>query len=252
MDDGGWEYSFAFSKKFSWHGARWWNSFVRRRAWIRKRARKRALDTSADPHMLNVDYFTVRPASYRSHRSNGSVASSRAPSKFSMTQLSTSEVEEGQPDIEDIETLLQILRHARIDREKREAVENYLDNAMDLPALQHEMHEIMSLFIFQASRRQLLSYLMRKHQETVEGLGEKENKDKAALLQRKKALDAAIKHADEEVRKLAYWSDVKQMADGGELSDPMDAERGWHEAKAYQGLDRSGPVEPNKGKLPGP
>ncbi|KND89677.1 hypothetical protein TOPH_05588 [Tolypocladium ophioglossoides CBS 100239] len=253
MDDGGWEYSFAFPKMFSWHGARWWNSFVRRRAWIRKRARKKPQDMSMDPHMLNTDYFTVRPASYRSRRSNGSVASSRAPSKSSMTQLSTSEVEEEQPDIEDIETLLQALRHARIDREKREAVENYLDNATDLPALQDEMHEIMSLFIFQASRKQLLSHLMRKHEQTIEQLGKNDAKDKAELLQRKMALDAAIKHADEEVRKLAYWSDVKQMADGGELRDSTYAERGGRDdAKAYQELDRSGPAEPNKGKLPGP
>ena len=250
MDEGGWEYSFAFSKKFSWHGATWYSSFVRRRAWIRKRARKRPQDMSADPHMLSTDYFVVRPASYQSHRSNGSVSSSHAPSKSSMSQLSNSEEE--QPDIEDIETLLRILRHARIDREKRQAVENYLANARDLPALQHEMHEIMSLFIFQAARRQLLSYLMRKHEETIEELGQEQSKDEEALLQRKEALDAAVKHAGEEVRKLAYWSDVKQMADSGELGDFTDAERGWHDAKAYQELDRSGPLEPNKGKLPGP
>ncbi|PNY26192.1 Uncharacterized protein TCAP_03873, partial [Tolypocladium capitatum] len=231
MDDGGWEYSFAFSKRISWHGPKWWNSFVRRRAWIRKRARKRSQVMATEPHMLGAGCFAVRPASYRSHRSNGSVASSRAPSKSSMTQFSASDVEEEQPDIDDIETLLQTLRHARIDREKREAVENYLDNAMDLPALQHEMHEIMSLFVFQASRRQLLSHLMGKHEQTVEQLGKEENKDKAELLRRKKALDAAIRHADEEVRKLAYWSDVRRMADGGELRDPTDADRGWVAAR---------------------
>ncbi|PHH91663.1 hypothetical protein CDD83_10816 [Cordyceps sp. RAO-2017] len=249
VDDDGWEYSFAFSKKFSWHNAKWWNSFVRRRAWIRKRAMKRhQQDMSADPHMLNTDYFVIRPASYHSRLSNGSLGSSRAPSKSSMAHVSMSEVDEAPPDIEDMESLLRTLRSARIDREKREAVENYLDHATDLSALQAEMHEIMSLFVFQASRRQLLSHLMRQHDRTLQELAVKANKGNPALLERKAALDAAIKHAGEEVRRLAYWSDVKQMAESGELRDSADPEQRWFDAN--QGLDSSGPAEPNKGKLP--
>ncbi|KAM4057551.1 meiotically up-regulated 65 protein [Hirsutella rhossiliensis] len=247
MDEDGWEYSFAFSKKFSWHSAKWWNSFVRRRAWIRKRAKKKTQDMSADPHMVSTDYFTIRPASHPKRLSNGSLGS-RVASKSSMSQLSTSDVEE-QPDIEDMESLLRTLRYARIDREKREAVENYLDHATDLSDLQEEMHEIMSLFVFQASRRQLLSRLMRKHDEAVQELATHGNKDKAGLGQRKKALDAAIKHAQEEVRRLAYWSDVKRMAEEGELRDSLDSQQGWYDANS--GLDQSGPTAPNKGKLLG-
>ncbi|EQL04074.1 meiotically up-regulated 65 protein [Ophiocordyceps sinensis CO18] len=243
MDEDGWEYSFAFSKKFSWHGAKWWNSFVRRRAWIRKRAQKRTQDVSNDPHMLNTDYFTVRPASHPKRLSNGSSMGSRVASRSSMSQLSTTEAEE-RPDIEDMESLLRILRYARIDREKREVVENYLDHAIDLTELQDEMHEIMSLFVFQASRRQLLSHLIRKHDETMQELGTKGNKDKAGLRQRKKALDAAIKHAQEEVRRLAYWSDVKRMAEEGELRDSFDSEQGWFDANS--GLDQSGPTAPRR------
>ncbi|RFU79758.1 pentatricopeptide repeat domain-containing [Trichoderma arundinaceum] len=223
LDEGGWEYSFAFQKQFSWHGPRWWNSFVRRRAWIRKRAKKRPEDIPAGSNMLaGVDYFHIRPASVLSPPGSlaGSRAPSRAPSRTSMTQASSAEAEQGRPDIEDIHMLLQVLRSARIDRERREAVENYIEHAVDLSELEHEMHEIMSLFIFQQSRRQLLSYLMHKHDETAKAWGEDRGLE---LKLRKEALDAAVKHAEEEVCKLAYWSDVKQMAESGELRDVVDA-----------------------------
>ncbi|KAJ6440302.1 meiotically up-regulated 65 protein [Purpureocillium lavendulum] len=253
MDEGGWEYSFAFGKTFSWHGASWWNSFVRRRAWIRKRAKKNLEAMSSDPQLLNADYFVVRPASYRSRDSNGSsLASSRAPSKYSMAEVSTSEVDEPLPDIEDIGTLLRTLRLARIDREKREAIENYIEHGTDLEALQGEMHEIMALFVFQASRKQLLGHLMREHEHAVEQLARKETKNKTELTRRKEALDAAIMHAHEEVRKLAYWSDMKQMAESGDLRNSLDSEQGWYDADTYRGLDQSGPSAPNRGKLPGP
>lgn len=247
VDDGGWEYSFAFSKKFRWHGAKWYNSFVRRRAWTRKRAKKKEEDISADPHMLNGDYFTVRPASERmSCRSQQSLASSRAPSKGSLAYTSSVETEQVKPDIEDLEMLLQTLRFSRIDREKIEAAENYLENALDLPNLHESMHEIMSLFVFQASRRLLLSHLMALYDDTNEAL---ERKDASHLRERKDALKAALTHADEEVRKLAYWSDVKKMAESGESRGAIDVDKGW--CDEWQGVDKSGPAEPNRGKLPG-
>lgn len=247
MDEGGWEYSFAFSKKFSWHGSRWYNSFVRRRAWTRKRAKKRPEDLSADPHMENGDYFLVKPASERaSRRSQQSLASSRAASRSSMARTSTVEMEQIKPDIDDLETLLETLRFARIDREKLEATENYLEHALDLSRLHEGMHEIMSLFIFQASRRLLLSNLMGIYDDTSQELDKKETPE---LRAKKDALKMAVKHADEEVRKLAYWSDVKQMAESGETRGAVDCEKGWR--KEWQGVDQSGPAEPNHGKLPG-
>lgn len=252
LDEGGWEYSFAFSNKFSWHPARWYNSFVRRRAWTRKRAKKREEDISADPHMENGDYFLVKPASSRrsarSQRSQRSLSSSRAPSKSSLGKETSIEMAEVKPDIEDIETLLETLRFARIDREKLEATENYLENAMDLSRLDEEMHEIMSIFIFQASRRLLLSHLMAIYDDTNKELEKKP--DDADLKERKKALQAALTHADEEVRKLAYWSDVKRMAERGESKGAVDCDKGWCED--WEGVDQSGPEPPNRGKLPDP
>lgn len=197
--------------------------------------------------MLNADYFSIRPASERTHRSHGSVASSRAPSKLGTSQVSAVEIEEQIPEIEDVETLMQFLRQARIDREKLEAVENYLSHAIDLSQLQEEMHEIMSIFVFQASRRLLLSRLMQIYDETSDEL---EKKDAQELKDRKQALKDAVKHADEEVRKLAYWSDVKQMAEKGEINGAVDEDKGWH--SGWQGVDQSGAAEPNNGKLPSP
>lgn len=244
-DEFGWEYSFAFSKKFSWHGAKWWNSFVRRRAWVRRRAKKKPEDISSDPHMLNTDYFSIRPASERTRRSAGSLGS-RVPSKSSMSATS-SLGDADKRDIEDLVTLMQVLRFSRIDREKREAIDSYLEHATDLEGLQGEMHEIMSLFIFQASRRLLLCKLMEKHNNTRKEL---EKKDSTELRQRKDALDAAVRHADEEVRRLAYWSDVKHMVANGETRISLEDDRGCF-YDAYQGVDDSGPLPPNQGKLPG-
>lgn len=245
-DTGGWEYAFAFGKAFSFHKARWYNSFVRRRAWTRKRAKKDEADISVDPYTDIGDYFTVRPASDReSRRSQQSLASSRAPSRTSLAYTSSIEPPKPKPDIDDLETLLRSLRLARIDREKLEATENYLENALDLPDLQEKMHDIMALFVFQASRRLLLSHLVILYDETTKQL---ETKDDPDLKERQLALKDALKHADEEVRKLAYWSDVKQMAETGKSTAAVDEDKGW--SKGWEGLDKSGPVEPNRGKLP--
>lgn len=248
MDEGGWEYSFAFSKKFSWHGARWYNSFVRRRAWTRKRAKKKPEDLSVDPHMLNGDYFNIRPASViaKNRLSQPSLSSSRVPS---MTSLSSAgEMEQVKPKIDNIETLMQTLRFARIDREKLEATGNYLENAVDLGQLDEEMHEVMALFVFQASRRLLLSHLMSFYDDTKKAL--EENKDDEDLKERQAALKTALKHADEEVRRLAYWSDVKKMAENGESRGAVDGDRGWDEC--WEGVDQSGPAPPDKSKGPDP
>lgn len=255
LDEGGWEYSFAFQKAFSWHGPSWWNSFVRRRAWIRKRARKRHEEAAIGSNPLNnLDYFHTHSPSVLSPQVSrvGSRAPSRgpsrSPSRFSTTQASSAEPEQDRPDIEDIHVLLHVLRSARIDRERREAIENYIEHAKDLSELQHEMHEIMSLFIFQQSRRQLLSYLLHKHEKAAKAWEEDESL-KSKL--RKEALDAAAKHAEEEVCKLVYWSDVKQMAESGELRDVVGTceELG---GDPWQGLDKSAPEPPRNDKMPKP
>ena len=159
-----------------------------------------------------------------------------------MAASSAQGIEEGPVEIEDIDTLLDVLRFSRIDREKREAVENYLEHALDLELLQKAMHEIMSTFVFQASRRQLLGHLMQKYDAIVHQLEDGQLEDDPDLQLHKRSLEAAVKHADEEVSRLAYWSDVKRMAEKGEVRLSLDDDQGWYDARP--GLDRSGPSAP--------
>lgn len=251
VDEFGWEYSFSFSKAFSWHGAKWWNSFVRRRAWIRRRVKKRCDHNADEPHLLTTDYFSVRPASDRSRTATGSLVS-RVPSRASTARGSTAQAStvdfiEEEPDIFDLPTLMRKLRSARIDREKREAAENYLEHAQDLPALQHSMHEIMRLFIFQASRRLLLCHIVAKYNDASR---DADMEPTPAMKNRKDALNAALRHADEEVRKLAYWSDIKHMVASGESRISLEDDR--HKFyETFEGIDQSGPAPPNGGELPG-
>ncbi|OAA62989.1 peroxin Pex23-like-Penicillium chrysogenum [Cordyceps fumosorosea ARSEF 2679] len=246
VDEFGWEYSFAFSSMFSWHDAKWWNSFVRRRAWIRRRVKKRCDHRADEPHLLTTDYFSVRPASDRTRTAAGSLIS-RAASRASTAQASTVDFFEEEPDIFDLPTLMRTLRFARIDREKREAVENYLAHAQDLPALQRNMHEIMGLFVFQASRRLLLCHIVAKYNEANRDAG---TEPTPAMKNRRDALKAALRHADQEVRKLAYWSDVKHMVASGESRIQLKDDR--HKFyESFEGIDQSGPAPPNLGALPG-
>merc|ERR1712225_219699 len=127
-------------------------------------------------------------------------------------------------EIQDIGTLLKALRLARIDREKTEAVESFIKHGGDdLYFLRDHMHEIMGMFIFQASRRLLLSHLLQifnKASEENESV-EKDQVDPAKK-RRLENLEAAVKHADEEVKKLEFWSDVKDMAEKGETKGAVD------------------------------
>jgi len=252
VDEDGWEYSFMFSRHFSWHKAKWWNSFVRRRAWIRKRVKKDAGYVSHDPNMLNPEYFSVRPSSEmgRSSSRRGSVGHrSNRTNRTSMSTANDAD-ELPPPDIESVEELLRVLGESRIDREKIDAVDNYLEHAEDdLSGLQNVMHEIMSVFVFQASRRVLLSRLTRVYDEEAaeerKGRGGKDTEDGGkAPSKRVENLAAAVKHADEEVRRLEYWSDVKGITAEGDSKGAVDESKGWD--PGWEGLDRSGPPAPPK------
>jgi hypothetical protein len=195
--------------------------------------------------MLNAQYFSIRPASIIANHARStstSRANSRRESKASVANSQIADFEEVErPDIRDTESLLRAMRASRIDREKIEAIENYLEHAEDdFAGLEGKMHEIMSLFVFQASRRVLLTRLAQIHQQTLKLIDEG---DKSEQLRRKaQHLTSAIKHADEEVRRLEYWSDIKEMVVKGGTKGAMDHCQGWDER--WRGLDTSGPAEP--------
>ncbi|KAJ8122659.1 hypothetical protein O1611_g9788 [Lasiodiplodia mahajangana] len=140
------------------------------------------------------------------------------------------------PEVKTTDDLMIVLRQSRIDRERLEAVENYINNcADDLLHLQDHMHEIMSMFVFQTSRKTLLARLTQLHDdENVTGSA---SKGKSATTSKTENLAEAIRHADEEVRRLEYWSDIKGMAENGEAVCAVD-QRQWD--SGWQGLDKSG------------
>ncbi|EFX04315.1 peroxin 23-like protein [Grosmannia clavigera kw1407] len=256
-DEDGWQYSFMFARPFAWRGPTWYSSFVRRRVWTRKRVKRAVLsataagDVPAHPHMLTPDYFVVLPAAEARRSSSRSIRDSRpstARSSMDTGQLDgagpeeadegENEMENGQagteiddsdssfmamPDVFDnTDVLMRFLHSARIDREKIEAVDNYLAHAgEDLVRLQDVMHEIMAQFVFQAPRRKLLTHLTAACDAAVEVQdqeakgGEEQGIDEVQQRQTMKRrvgyLAAAVRHADEEVRRLEYWSDVKAV-----------------------------------------
>ncbi len=247
MDEDGWEYSFAFARGFSWHKAQWWNSFVRRRAWIRRRVKKNGGYIAQDPLLLNPEYFSVRPSSELARDRSPSRASSAANAEGAEQQQGQQQQQQQQqPEIEDIEELLRVLRESRIDREKIEAVDSYLAHAQDnLRGLEEIMHEIMTLFVFQASRRVLLSKLTEVYDKAAADSQKKSSAD-PGLDEKVKNLAAAVKHADEEVRRLEYWSDVKGMAEEGSAKGASNGKQGWDPGASKCG-SRSTPPPPQQG-----
>jgi hypothetical protein len=231
VDEDGWEYSFAFSKKFSWHSPTWWNSFVRRRAWIRKRVKKNAQYHVSEAHTLNSDYFTIHSAQARS-RSRASTMDVDLRKRYSIVQLAKREMDDNivVEHIADIGSLMNALKFARIDREKMEAVESFIQHGgEELYYLRDRMHDIMGMFIFQASRRLLLTHLIKIFNEASEQQKAEIDNEKNEDSTKKRQYDnlqAAVKHAEEEVRKLEFWSDVKDMAEKGETKGAVDESQG--------------------------
>ncbi|KAL8392670.1 hypothetical protein RB595_002750 [Gaeumannomyces hyphopodioides] len=252
-DKDGWEYSFAFHKKFSWHGPKWWNSFVRRRAWTRRRVKKDQIRQAHGGSLLQPEYFTVRSSAEMARRRSsaefsglGSGSKRGSMMSASVTSQATGGAGGEKADIRDVEELLMILRGCRIDREKIEALENYLENGDedDLENLEGKMPEVMGFFVFQTSRRLLVARLTELHDQTQQEAGRQKGEatgsSRAAAMGR--ALATALRRADEEVKRLEYWSDVKEVAEKGHSHGAVDGECGWDDS--WEGVDNSGPAAP--------
>ncbi|KLU88477.1 hypothetical protein MAPG_07463 [Magnaporthiopsis poae ATCC 64411] len=251
-DKDGWEYSFAFHNKFSWHGPKWWNSFVRRRAWTRRRVKKDQIRQAHGGGLLQPEYFTVRSSAERARRSSAELSGPGSGSKrgsiisASVASQATGGAGGEKADIRDVEELLAALRACRIDREKIETLENYLENGDedDLANLEGKMSEVMGFFVFQTSRRLLVARLTELHDQAQlqakQQKGDTSGSSRAAALER--ALAAALGRADEEIKRLEYWSDVKEVAEKGHSHGAVDGECGWDDS--WEGVDNSGPAAP--------
>jgi hypothetical protein len=167
--------------------------------------------------------------------------------RHSVGHLARQEIEDDvdREDIHDIAQLMKALKLSRIDREKTEAVENFIQNGGDdLYYLREHMHEIMSQFIFQASRQSLLAHLSTLFDEETQRHKENAGEDKEDTTEKRRIdnLEAALKAADEEVKRLEFWSDIKDMAEQGDTKGAVDESQGW-DRKKWTGLDGSGPKD---------
>lgn len=209
VDEDGWQYSFAFSKKFSWHRGSWWNSFVRRRAWTRKRVKKPPRQAEREVSVLSAAYFSVHSAHDEHATQQRTLNNDAASDRRDLKELVLKEIEDDlvKDGISDITRLMDVLRFSRIDRQKMEAVESFIKHGEDdLLHLETRMHDIMGSFVFQASRRLLLAHLIRileDETETVQDSSSTKRTDKLTSLQN------AVNKAEDEVKKLEYWSDGK-------------------------------------------
>ena len=246
VDEEGWEYSFSFRHGFSWHGTHpWFHSFVRRRRWLRKRIKKETglqQRRTSNIHMLNADYFTIhakRPTS----RDSSADRTINNQSSYVSSHGQGSDTEDEEEEINNILALMKALRKATVDRQKIESVKNFLNHGGDeLYYLPSHMPEIMAMFIYQTSRRQLLSHLLNvyksttthrdKHIERGEPESDTERRKIDSLLE-------AVHSAEKHVRDLEFWSDIKAVAKKEKSIDKKD---GPHIIEcASQGVDGSGP-----------
>ncbi|PWY87879.1 peroxin Pex23-like-penicillium chrysogenum [Aspergillus sclerotioniger CBS 115572] len=208
VDDQGWQYSFSFASR-AWHGSHpWFHSFVRRRRWVRVRV-KRLVDRRGRTglemaHRLNEDYFTIHSGKNKRAASEAGMTTASAGyytnGSLSRTTTKVNDEEEAPvEEIADIPALMHALRVAIVDREKVDALDRFLDEGgEELFYLHEQIPEIMSMFVFQASRWQFLTHLT----EVIDDLSQKTSQasgTEATELQRKldhlqKATEAARRH----------------------------------------------------------
>jgi hypothetical protein len=172
---------------------------------------------------LTADYFTIHPKTLRPKSLlNGQNGSSTLGPALIRVQEQAFDVEK--MEITTIGDLFLAMKRSSVDREKILAVRKFTDEGgEELYYLSDRMEEIMGMLIFQSSRRQLLGDLMSRHEQVHQ-----EQKDLASHKHddddtKQQAHDTASRHADnllkavhaadEQVKKLEYWSDIKEISD---------------------------------------
>ncbi len=209
VDEDGWEYNIVFQRR-NWHGHHvWFHSFVRRRRWLRKRRKKRFMQ---EGHLNPVeDYFTIYSSNYKSMSTHP-----QDQPDLDGDLDGRSPTHEEELRIENLPTLMTAMKSARLDREKLDAVEEFLEHSgQDLELLSGEMKNILRFMIFQESRRQLLSMLTRYVTEC-------EQSDGPDSKSRQRFTINALDTANALIGRLEYWSDRQRVA-GQEDDTTIDA-----------------------------
>lgn len=210
VDEEGWQYSLWF-RGAVWHGSRpWFHSFVRRRRWLRKRVKQKLPPrTKENRERLFGETFSIGTTLART-------------STVGPVSLEGSErAQEDDEEIRDVGTLMFRLKRSAIDRQKIGFITRFIDEAgEELFYLAEQMPAIMSMLIFQNSRRQLLSTLMstfdaaKEHREEHKESGEPEDETEERRINN---LLEAVEAADGECKKLEYYSDIRRLEEEGDI-----------------------------------
>ena len=135
VDEEGWQYSFSFASKFSWHGTHpWFHSFVRRRRWLRQRVKKPHWKRKEEHAMGSSwadEYFTVcthtRTPSVRSRDRTIGDGGGRSTYTSSSKITGADQEERVPPDeITNTVALSKAIKLANLDREKIDAVREFV------------------------------------------------------------------------------------------------------------------------------
>ncbi|KAL5002273.1 hypothetical protein BDV10DRAFT_157510 [Aspergillus recurvatus] len=219
VDEQGWQYAFSFSRSSAWHGTHpFWHSFVRRRRWVRLRVKMASMERNRRSrtglemaHMLNEDYFTIHSA-VKQKRGSSSERASRTTSA-NLGKAVMDRREEDVEEIRNVPTLMYAVKTAIVDREKLDAVRKFVEEGgEELYYLEEKIPEIMTRFIYQTSRWQLLTYL----NETVQSLSQQEEdlKSTEQILPREEGDIQALRRKQEHLSRAASIAERHRIGPG--------------------------------------
>ena len=224
VDEEGWEYLFSFHQSFVWHGTHpFFYSWVRRRRWLRKRIKMHSpadhmlADTMTEAHRLAPDYFTIHTGKRGPSRSSSRDRHDNRSSFFNSSRVVGDTESESEDEITDVVALLKAMKSTTVDRKKLSAFRNFVENGGDeVCYIAKEMDEIIGMFVYQNSRRQLLSILEHAASEYT---GPSGSGKKKPVSQRAEGLADAIEALKESIAHLEYWSDIKSAEGQATRSD---------------------------------
>ncbi|KAF3490976.1 meiotically up-regulated 65 protein [Arthroderma uncinatum] len=196
VDEEGWQYSFSFASKFAWHGTHpWCHSFVRRRRWLRRRVRK-------SKHRPEKGIVGLGSIGSREH-SITSAGGAGTTYTGHHSGMSHEDWEEriAPEDITNVAVLSKAIRIATLDRERIDAVKEFIHRGRDeLVLLEDKMPDIMSMLLFHSSRRQLIKILKQSVDEIPQDSTDESEKS------RRENLHKAYRAGEQLMRESLGWN----------------------------------------------
>ena len=231
VDEEGWEYSFSFHRNFPWHGTHpFFYSWVRRRRWLRKRvkihsaAHHMLAESMTEAHHLNQDYFTIHAGKRETSRGSSTERADNR-SSFISGRVVVDTDSESDEEVSDINSLHKAMKTMAIDRKKLAAFRTFIQNGGDeVFYLPDHIEDIMAMFVYQNSRRQILRIL--EDAAASSDVSAKGNEKKPSS-RRGEGLKKAMDIVSNSISHLEYWSDVRlaeRQAGGSEASEARSEE----------------------------